>query len=81
MNLFGEQYFFPYRISDEDRKKLIKEKLQYLTSLINVLCDNISGKVLFHNFKVPTFSPLGVLENKQKLGFFEMIRILKSKES
>jgi len=79
MSLLGEDFFFPYRISDEKRKKMLDKKYNELMTLIRVLSENISGKIIFHNFEVPIYSPLGILENKQSFGFIEMIRTLNSK--
>lgn len=76
MSLLGDIFFFPYRFSDEERKKVSDEKRAELTGLINMLSGNLPGKIIFHNFKVPTYSPMGVLEDKQGFGFFEMVRTL-----
>jgi len=76
MSLFGEAFFFPYRLSDQERKRLTEEKYNEVTALVKALTENMPGKIILHNFEVPTYSPLGILENKQKFGFFEMVRTL-----
>lgn len=80
-SLFGEVSFFPYRLSDKERKEITDEKYNELTALIEALSKNLSGTIVFHNFEVPVYSSLGILENKQRLGFFEMIRLLNTKLS
>lgn len=76
---FGEVFYFPYRFSDEKRKKITDEKHQNLVNSIRTLSRNISGKIILHNFEVPTYSPVGILENKQTFGFFKMIKCLNDK--
>lgn len=78
-SLLGEIFFSPYQLSDKGRKNLIKEKLNELNSLIQKLSQKTSAKIIFHNFEVPTYSPLGILENKQSFGFKEAIEELNSK--
>jgi len=72
-NLLGENYFFPYKLSEKERKKIKDKRLKEIYSLINTLSGQISGKIVLHNFEVPTYSALGILENKQSFGFIEMI--------
>ncbi len=79
MSLFGEIFFSPYRLSDEERKEIAKQKYSEIITLIKTLSEKISGKIIFHNFEVPAYSPLGILENKQGFGFIEMVRTLNSR--
>lgn len=81
IDLLGEDFFFPYRISDERRKTLADEKYKELSALVRTLTANSRGKIVLHNLKVPCHSPLGILENKQKFGFFEMIRSINNRLS
>jgi len=75
-SILGDEYFLPYQISDEDRKALVNEKLNVVKSLVEKIKENSNAKILLHNFEVPSYSPLGILENKQKLGFVESIETL-----
>ena len=78
-SLLGENFFLPYQLSDEERKKNIEEKFTELKSLIQILSERTSAKIIFHNFETPTYSCLGILENKQPFGFRESIEELNSK--
>ena len=79
MSILGEQYLLPYQISDKQRKKWIIEKSEWMKSSIMKLKENLSSKILLHNFEVPLHSPLGISESKQKLGFIESVELLNFK--
>lgn len=79
MTLLGENFLLPYEYSDEHRKANIDEKISEVTSAIQILKERSSSKIFFNNFEVPGYSPLGILENKQKFGFFESIEYLNFK--
>ncbi|NQT45939.1 MAG: HAD-IIIC family phosphatase [Candidatus Omnitrophica bacterium] len=74
--IMGEYYLLPYQISDEQRKDLLGEKLKEIQSLIQKIEENSSAKILIHNFELPSYSPLGIVESKQKFGFIESIETL-----
>lgn len=78
-SLMGDLFFIPYSVSNEERKRIIDSKLTQINSLLETLCKNTSAKIIFHNFEVPCYSPLGVIENKQSFGFIESVRLLNSK--
>jgi len=78
-SLFGEVFFLSYQISDKERRKLIEEKFKKLNSLIQALCEKTSAKIIFHNLEVPTYSVLGILENKQEFGLIQAVEELNSK--
>ena len=78
-SLLGDHYFFPYRLNTAQRKELADEKLSEIQSYIRALRENSKAKVLVHNFQVPAYSPLGILEDEQDYGFHEMIRDLNSR--
>ena len=79
MDLLGETFFSSYRLSDDQRRGLVEEKYNALVSLITTLTRWNSGKIIFHNFEVPIYSPLGILENKQDFGIVEAIHTLNHK--
>ncbi|MFA5878076.1 MAG: HAD-IIIC family phosphatase [Candidatus Staskawiczbacteria bacterium] len=74
--LFMDAYFLMPGFSEEKRKELISEQFKKMKSLIETLSERTSAKILLHNFAVPTYSPLGILENKQNFGFIESIKWL-----
>lgn len=76
--LVGELYLSPYQLTNEQRKKLMEEKLNEIRSYISVLEKSCSATVLLHNMEVPQYTPLGVLENKQAFGhrrFFQTLNM------
>ncbi len=74
--IMGEHFFLPYQISDEQRKEWVNENLKEIQSLIQKIKKGSSAKILLHNFEIPLYSPLGILENKQKFGFIESVEAL-----
>ena len=78
-SMLEEQYFLPYQISNEQRKDLINSKLKEISLLIKKIKGRLSSKILLHNFEVPLYSPLGIVENKQYFGFVESIEALNSR--
>lgn len=66
------------RASEKDRLALEKELVNNVASVIEVLEKNTSAIILANNFIVPVFSPLGIVDNKQKIGlkqFFDNANI------
>ncbi|MFW9926744.1 MAG: HAD-IIIC family phosphatase [Candidatus Thorarchaeota archaeon] len=62
------------RMSDKERNELRKQLVKDVGSIAQILEKNTSSVVLVNNFIVPVFSPLGIVDNKQKIGlkrFFE----------
>lgn len=78
-SIWGESYLSPYQISDEERKEQVNEKTEEIGALIEKIKENSSAKILLHNFEVPVYSPLGILENKQAFGFIEATEELNSR--
>lgn len=72
----GENYYFPYRLTEKQRRSLINYKTEEVCALIKAFCRNSTAKLLVHNFAVPVYSPLGILESREKFGFFDMVRAL-----
>ncbi|MDC0170041.1 HAD-IIIC family phosphatase [Candidatus Nitrosopelagicus sp.] len=75
-NLLGENFFFPYNISDNERKSLVSEKINHLENIIMNFEKNLNSKLIIANFNIPSYSPNGVLETKFDFGFHEMIEEL-----
>ena len=75
-NLLGENFFFQYNISDNERKSLVSEKINHLENMIMNFEKNLNSKLIIANFNIPSYSPNGVLETKFDFGFHEMIEEL-----
>ena len=74
MHWLGEDFFFPYRHSPDERMALAIRKCEELSALVTVLSSHVQGKIILHNFMIPYCTPMGILENKQQFGLLEMIR-------
>ncbi len=75
-SVLSENFYFPYRLTPEERKKLIDDNFLNIKNLIRTFTTKTSSKVVLHNFRVPVRSSLGILEYKQNYGFNESIRNL-----
>ncbi len=74
-SLLDQEFLSNYpRMSSKSRSAAIKELVSSITAIAEVLEKNSTALVLVNNFIVPTFSPLGVADNKQKLGFKKFFR-------
>jgi FkbH-like protein len=60
--------------SDDDRRAWADEALASLTALADAATKHSAATVLVHNLRVPTYSPLGILENKRAFGMVEAVR-------
>ena len=78
-SIFGNNHLLLYNTDENQRKRFVEEKLNEIKSLTEKLKSDSKAKILLHNFEVPLFSPLGILENKQKFGFIESVEALNSK--
>jgi FkbH-like protein len=54
----------------------MNEKFEEILLFIGVLKERTNAKIIVHNFMVPIYSPLGILECKREFGFFESVRYL-----
>ena len=75
-NLLGENFYFPYDMSDDQRKSLVKEKIAYIENLIQCFEKNLNSKLIISNFNIPFYSPHSIIESKSNFGFHEMIEEL-----
>lgn len=75
-SLLGEVFFHPYDVSDDARRSLMREKEEWIHGLLEQLAERTSATILLHNFEVPHYSPVGILEHKQPFGFIESIEEL-----
>ncbi|PJI09837.1 MULTISPECIES: HAD-IIIC family phosphatase [Clostridium] len=78
-SLLGENYFQFYAFNENQRREFFDEKLNNIENLLEVLKSNTNSKILFHNFEVPMYSSMGILENKQNEGIVKSITMLNEK--
>ncbi|KUO66289.1 MAG: hypothetical protein APF84_17820 [Gracilibacter sp. BRH_c7a] len=72
--ILEEWYRFNILQNNEDSKLLLIQKTFHsLTEIIDKARMNSKAKIIFNNFKIPYYSPLGILDNKNELGLKEMI--------
>ena len=57
------------RTSEKERSTLQKQLVNDVASIAQLLEKNTSAIILLNNFIVPVFSPLGIVDNKHKIGF------------
>ena len=74
--ILGETYFFPYNFSEQERKRIIKEKFLEIKKLIDCFKKNSKSKLILTNFAIPTYSSYGIFENKMEFGLNDMINQL-----
>ena len=72
-NFLGDDFHFPYNLSDDERKSLVKEKINHLENIIQNFEKNSNSKLIITNFNIPSYSPNGIIESKSAFGFHEMI--------
>ena len=75
-NFLGENFNFPYNISDNERKLLVNEKINQIENIIKCFEKNLNSKLIITNFNIPSYSPNGITETKSDFGFHEMIEEL-----
>ena len=65
--------------SAKEKIDLIENVLKEIDSLVNEFKKNISGLLLINNFIVPTYSPYGIIDNKEEIGLRDFYQILNQK--
>ncbi|MBN1353396.1 MAG: HAD family hydrolase [Candidatus Omnitrophica bacterium] len=80
-SVLGELFFNPYGVSANKRMKLVKANYAKLNSLIIGFLKYGSGILVTNNFEVPAYSPMGILESRERFGYFEMIKELNARIS
>ncbi len=76
---FGDALNSPYSLKEKERKSLVEEKFREIKKLIEEFSKKTKGNIIFNNFIVPYYSPLGNLEEKQEFGLKEMIEEINQK--
>ena len=67
-NLFGDNYYFYYRMNVQQRNDFIQENFDEIKGLIRILEENTNAKIIVNNLLVPNYSSRGIIENKQEFG-------------
>ena len=73
-SLLGDYFYFPYSISANERKSIVKEKIVELENLISHFKNNTNSKLVITNFNIPSYSPNGIIETKSEFGFHDIIQ-------
>ncbi|MEA2070416.1 MAG: HAD-IIIC family phosphatase [Asgard group archaeon] len=67
------------RMSESELEDEIERIINHLNYLLTTLTDNTNALVVFSNFIVPVFSPLGIQDNKRKIGMKRFYKIINDK--
>lgn len=73
-SLLSDLFFDYYNQSEDDLKQIMNEKVSHIKNLIEKITSKLESKVVLHNLEVPIYSPLGIIDNKQKCGFMEFVK-------
>lgn len=78
--LFSKWYEFQTLQSEDSNKlSLVQNIYEMIISLIERIHANSTTTIILNNFKVPYYTPMGILDNKQQYGLKSMINLLNSK--
>ncbi len=76
----GDMVFLPYAQSVTEREAWVLEQFALIRSFIDQLENRLPDAVIIpHTFLVPSYSPLGILEEKEPFGFRESVRAFNEK--
>lgn len=76
--LFGDYVIEPYEMNVMERRNFIDNKLKEINNYIEIFLNKIKGTIVINNLEIPSYSPLGILENKQEFGLYESVRYINS---
>lgn len=71
--ILGDKYFEIFNMDSIELEKVEARILTDINSLVDSIRNNLNCTIIIHNFEVPIYSPIGILEDKQNFGSFEMI--------
>ncbi|URZ06279.1 HAD-IIIC family phosphatase [Clostridium felsineum] len=71
--VLGDDYFRSFTMEDFQRQKLKDKILKEVKNFVNIIRTSLNCSIILHNFEVPYYSPMGILESKQEFGFLEMV--------
>ncbi len=75
-SFFGDIFFNPYSGSERKRMDATRENYKKLSVFVSAFVKYGSGILVMNNFEIPVYSPIGILETKEKFGYFDMIKEL-----
>jgi len=79
--ILGDTFFDPYNGVAKKRKDIVEDRYRHLHILVRNFLQYGSGILVVNNFEIPTYSPIGILEPKEKFGFFDMVKSLNTRIS
>ncbi|URZ15979.1 HAD-IIIC family phosphatase [Clostridium felsineum] len=71
--VLGDDYFRSFTMEGFQRQKLKDKILKEVKNFVNIIRTSLNCSIILHNFEVPYYSPMGILESKQEFGFLEMV--------
>jgi FkbH-like protein len=72
-SISDDYLLIPYNKNEKERLLFSKEISNLLYDFAEQACKHSSAKIVLHNFEVPNYSPLGIIENKNTYGYIESI--------
>jgi FkbH-like protein len=72
-SLAGDSYFNPLKKSADEWRAWAEETAENLLTLISRLENGSKAAIVVHSLEKPVFSPIGILEKKQKYGIFTAV--------
>jgi FkbH-like protein len=75
----GEYYFqLDTESREKERREWVRSTLSTILGLIHKIEQSSKARILFHNFEVPLYSPLGIIDNRQSYSFKRSVEELNS---
>lgn len=78
-NVLGDMFYFPYSISDNEKRNFVDSKVAEIKKLVEVFTEKTKSKLVLANFHTPSYSPYGISETKSEYGLHKMIQDLNEK--
>jgi FkbH-like protein len=72
-SIFGDLFYFPYSITESQRKIFVDEKINEIIKLIDKFNETTNSKLIITNLGLPHYSPHGIAEMKTSYGFHDAI--------
>jgi FkbH-like protein len=71
--ILGDLFYYPYSVSEEERKEIIKNSSNELNNLLQKFIEKSNSKLIVTNLFIPIYSPYGISESNEKYGLKEMV--------
>lgn len=72
-SVLGNLFYFPYSMSEADRKNIIHNKIQDIITLTQSFTIQSNSKLIITNLPPITYSPYGIFETKTDYGIKQMV--------